>query len=55
LLGEINSLHNRADLLSGLLLRLTEMGAPVGQSGRPTGPARELRGGASEVKARRLS
>jgi hypothetical protein len=55
LFGEINSLHNRADLLSGLLSRLMEMGATVRECVRPSAPDRELRGGASEVKARRLS
>ena len=55
LLGEINSLHNRCELLSGLLFRLMKMGATVRACVRPTAPAQELPGGASEVKARRLN
>jgi len=55
LVGEINSLHNRADLLSGLLSRCMEKGATALECVRPAAQARELPAGTSRVKARRLS
>jgi hypothetical protein len=55
LLGEINSLQNRADLLSGLLSRLMQMGASMRECLRPTAPAGESHGGVPGAKARRLS
>jgi len=55
LLGEINSLHSHADLLSGLLSRCTKTAATALECVRPAAEARELPRGALGIKARRLS
>jgi hypothetical protein len=55
LLREMNSLHNRADLLSGLLSRCMETGATALECVRPAPQAWEFPGGTSRVKARRPS
>ena len=55
LLGEVNSLHNRADLLSGLLSRCMETGAAALECVRPAAQASELPGSTLPGKARRMS
>src|SRR5215467_6977120 len=55
MLGEVNSLHNRADLLSGLLSRCVETGAAALECVRPAAQAGELPGSTLPVKARRMS
>ena len=55
LLDEINNLHSRADLLSGLLSRCVETGASALECVQPPAPAAEFPGGTARVKARRLS
>jgi hypothetical protein len=55
LLGQINNLHNRADLLSGLLSRCMETGATALECVGLAAQAVELPGGTARGKTRRLS
>jgi len=55
LVGEINSLHNRADLLSGLLSRCMETGATALERVGLAAQAVESPGGTARGKTPRLS
>jgi hypothetical protein len=54
LLGEINNLHNRAGLLSGLLSRCNT-GATALECAQPAAPAGEFPAATARIKTRRLS